>query len=178
MPHRIARFVVAAVALAAASAARANTSLNLEGFGGWQDLRLSTQSVGNAVGGREGTGIVGGDLVLNLSGLGLGVLVDKTVSGSFGRPWAGAILAGLLLDVLPSLRIEAMGEVGRRGRDFGNIFDSDGATFVGVRPGVSVRLLPTMLRVGLTGIVRWPTSNGDFGSPDYGIVGKVGIELP
>ena len=178
MPHRIARIVAAAAVLAAAPAARANYSLNLEGFGGWQDLRLNTQSVGNAVGGREGTAIVGGDALVDLGGLGLGVLVDKTVSGSFGQPWAGSILGGFLIDILPSLRIEALGEIGRRGHDFGDIFNSNGSTFVGARPGVSVRLVPTMLRVGLTGIVRWPTSNGDFGSPDYGIVGKVGIELP
>jgi hypothetical protein len=178
MLDRIARLVAATAVLAGASAVRADTSLNLEGFGGWQDLRLSTQSVGNAVGGREGTAMVGGDVLLDLSGLGLGVLVDKTVSGDFGQPWAGSILAGFLLDLLPSLRLEALGEVGRRGRDFGDIFDSDGQTFLGVRPGVSVRLVPSMLRLGVTGIVRWPTSNGDFGSPDYGIVGKVGIELP
>ncbi len=178
MPHRMALIAAAAAALAATPAARANTSINLEGFGGWQDLRLSTQSLGNAVGSREGTVIVGGDLMLDLSGLGLGVLVDKTVSGSLGQPWSGSILAGFLLDLLPSLRIEAVGEVGRRGRDFGNIFDSGGAMFLGLRPGVSFRLIPTMLRVGVTGIVRWPTSNGDFGSPDYGIVGKVGFELP
>lgn len=178
MPHRIARIAVATVVLATATAARANYSLNLEGFGGWQDLRLSTQSVGNAVGGREGTAIVGGDLLLDLSGLGLGVLVDKTVSGSFGQPWAGSILAGFLLDLLPSFRIEALGEIGRRGRDFGDIFNSNGGTFVGVRPGVSFRLAAMPVRLGVTGIVRWPTSNGDFGSPDYGIVGKVGLEFP
>jgi hypothetical protein len=173
----MALIAAAAAALAAAPAARANTSINLEGFGGWQDLRLSSpaQSLGNAIGSREGTGIVGGDVMLDLSGLGLGVLVDKTMSGNFGQPWSGSILAGFLFDVLPSLRIEAVGEVGRRGRDFGNIFDSGGSMFLGLRPGVSVRLVPTMLRVGVTGIVRWPTSNGDIGSPDYGIVG---FELP
>ena len=30
-----------------------------EGLGGWQDLQLPTASVGNAVHGTEGTGIVG-----------------------------------------------------------------------------------------------------------------------
>src|SRR5512142_2442664 len=144
MSLRIARLVATLAVVTAATAARATTPVTVEGFGGWQDLRLSTESVGNAVSGREGTTIVGGDLLLDLSGLGLGVNVDKTVSGNFGQPWAGSILAGFLIDLLPSFRIEALGEIGRRGRDFGDIFNSNGGTFVGVRPGVSVRLVPTM----------------------------------
>jgi hypothetical protein len=28
------------------------------------------------------------------------------------------------------------------------------------------------------GLIRWPTSGGDFGSPTYGIVAKVGVEFP
>lgn len=176
MPHRIARIVAAAAVLTAAQAARANYSLNVEGFGGWENLRLDRGSVGNAVSGREGTGIFGGDVLLDLGGLGLGALVDKRTSGA--DLWSGSILAGFLIDLLPSFRIEALGEFGRRGADFGDIFNSNGFTFVGVRPGVSFRLVPSPLRIGVTGIVRWPTSNGDFGSPDYGVVGKVGVEFP
>ena len=171
------RFLMLVIAVAAAPAARADVSLGVEGFAGWQDLRLSTQSVGNAAAGREGTAILGGDVLLDLAGLGVGLAVDKTVSGT-AQPWAGSIMAGFLWDLVLGIRIEGLGEIGRRGRDFGDIFDSSGATFLGLRPGVSLRIPVTPLRLGVTGLVRWPTSNGDIGSPDYGIVGRVGFELP
>ncbi len=177
MSHRLTVSLLALASIAVPPPARADTSLGVEGFGGWQNLHLSTQSVGNAVRGSEGTAILGGDVLLDLSGLGLGLAVDKTVSGT-AQPWAGSIMAGLLFDLPLSLRIEALGEIGRRGRDFGNVFDSGGATFLGLRPGVSIRLLVLPLRLGVTGLFRWPTSNGDIGSPDFGIVGKVGFELP
>jgi hypothetical protein len=178
MSRRAFRAVLALVALAASSAARANTSLTLEAFGGWQHLEIQNpaQQIANAVNGSEGTGIAGGDVLLNLSGLGLGVAVDKTVSGS-AQPWAGSIMGGFLLDLLP-IRLEALGEIGRRAGSFGDIFASNGATFVGLRPGVSFRLAQLPLRLGVTGLVRWPTSNGSVGSPDYGIVGRVGFEVP
>ncbi len=177
MSRRTVRTLIGLAALAVAPAARANYSLTVEGLGGWQNLQLSRQSVGNAVGGSEGTAIVGGDVLADLDGLGLGVAVDKTVSGN-AQPWAGSLMAGFLFDLLPSFRIDALGEIGRRGRDFGNLFDSGGATFLGLRPGVSFRLFPSPVRLGVTGLVRWPTSGGDFGSPDYGFVGRVGIEFP
>ncbi len=174
---RLAVSLLALASIAVAPVARADTSLRVEGFGGWQDLHLSTQSVGNAVRGSEGTAIIGGDVLLDLAGLGVGVAVDKTVSGS-AQPWAGSLMAGLLFDLPLSLRIEALGEIGRRARDFGDLFASNGSAFLGLRPGVTIRLPVLPLRLGVTGLVRWPTSNGDIGSPDYGIVGKVGFELP
>jgi hypothetical protein len=174
---RFAPTLLVLTALAAAPAARADLSLGANAYGGWQNLQLSTQSVGNAVRGSEGTGLLGADVLLDLSGLGVGLAVDKTVSGS-AQPWAGSLVAGFLFDLPLGLRIDALGEIGRRARDFGDLTGSGGATFVGLRPGVSFRIPVTVLRVGLTGLVRWPTSNGDFGSPDYGIVGKVGFELP
>jgi len=171
--------LVALLALVAAPAARATPlSLNIEGFGGWQHLELHNpaQQVANAINGSEGTAIVGGDVLLDLTGLGVGVAVDKAVSGN-AQPWAGSIMAGFLPDLM-LLRLELLGEVGRRARDFGDLFSSNGSTFIGLRPGVSFRLAALPVRLGVTGLVRWPTSNGDIGSPDYGIVGKVGFELP
>jgi hypothetical protein len=176
MSNRIALSLVVLVFLAVAPAARADLSLNVDGFAGWQNLQLSRQSLGNAVGGSEGTAIVGGDVLLDLGGLGVGVALDKTVSGT-AQPWAGSLLGGFLFD-FPLVRIEALGEIGRRGRDFGNLFDSDGAMFLGLRPGVSIRVPASPFRLGINGLVRWPTSNGDIGSPDFGIVGKIGFELP
>ena len=173
------RTVAALLVVAAAPAARADLlSLNVEGFAGWQhlELRNPAQQIANAIHGSEGTVIVGGDVLLDLAGFGAGVAVDKTVSGS-AQPWAGSIIGGFLPE-LAFLRLELLGEVGRRANGFGDIFTSKGSTFIGLRPGVSFRVAVLPVRLGVTGLVRWPTSNGDIGSPDYGIVGKVGFEMP
>ncbi len=175
--------LLAIACLAAAPPARAagltGSSVTLEGFGGWQnlDVHAPASSIAGAVSGTEGTAIVGGDVLGKLGLFGLGLSLDKTVSGSV-QPWAGSVMLGLLLDVLPSLRLEALGEAGRHGSSFGDMFGSSGRTFLGLRPGVSFRLLPTPVRFGVTALVRWPTSGSDLGSPSYGFVGKVGLELP
>ncbi len=181
MIRRIVAVSFSLVALAVASPARADSSsyssFTIEGLAGWQSLRASADGLGSAISGREGTAIVGGDVLGRFDMLGLGVSLDKTVSGN-GKPWAGSIMAGFLFDLLPSLRLEALGEIGRRATDFGDMFKSVGSTFVGFRPGVSVRLAVTPVRLGVSALVRWPTKGGDFNSPDYGLVGRVGIEFP
>ncbi len=174
-PLRCGLLVLAFGILMAAPAARAD-SVTLEAIGGWQNLQPSTTSVGNAIAGREGTAIVGGDILADAGGLGLGLAVDKTVSGS-AQPWAGSLMVGLLIDMPLSLRIDALGEIGRRAGAFGDLFRSSGATFLGLRPGVSFRLGPSPVRLGVAGLIRWPTGSGASGSPDYGIVGRVGLEL-
>ena len=156
----------------AADAQLAN--LTIEGFGGYQNLQPTLSSVSNAVSGSEGTGIVGADLLAGIGGFGVGALVDKTVSGNNGQPWTGSLLAGILLPIA-IVRLELLGELGRRGVDFGDIFNSKGQTIVGVRPGVSVHIPATALVLGASGIVRWPTSGGDIGSPDLGIVARIGF---
>jgi hypothetical protein len=166
--------------LIAAPSVRADftgSSITIEALGGWQNLQLSRGSVGGAVSGNTGTAIFGGEVLAKMGLFGLGLSLDKAVSGDI-NPWDGSLMAGVLVDPLPSLRLEALGELGRRGIDFGDMFGSAGRTFVGLRPGVSFRLLPSPIRIGLTGLVRWPTSGGDFGSPDYGIIARVGFELP
>jgi hypothetical protein len=169
--------ILALCAVAVAPSARADSvGLTVEGFGGWQHLRPSASGVGSAIGGSEGTAIVGGDALVRLGGLGLGLAADKTVTGS-AQPWAGSAVAGLLLDLPLGLRVDALGEIGRRATRFGDLFRSGGATFVGLRPGVGFQLGPSPVRLGVTGLVRWPTSGGSFGSPDYGIVGRVGLDL-
>jgi hypothetical protein len=169
--------LLAAGVLAMAPLARADpVGVSVEGFGGWQHLRPSTSGVGSAISGSEGTAIFGGDVLVRLGGLGLGLAADKTVSGS-AKPWAGSAMAGFLFDLPLGLRVDALGEVGRRAPEFGDLFRSSGATFVGLRPGVSFQLGPSPVRLGITGLARWPTSGGSFGSPDYGIVGRVGLEL-
>ena len=175
---RTVRNLVVLFDLASAPNARADASITVEGFAGWQhlELRNPAQQVANAINGSEGTAILGGDLLLDLSGLGLGLAVDKTASGS-AQPWAGSIVAGFLPDLL-LFRLELLGEIGRRAGDFGDLFASKGATFVGLRPGLSFRLAALPVRLGVNGLVRWPTSHGEFGSPDFGLVGKIGFELP
>ncbi len=181
MLSRIAMALAISGCLLAAPAARAadvtGSSVTIEAFGGWQDLQLSASSVANAVKGSEGTALVGGDLLFKSGLFGVGVAVDKTLGGTV-NPWDGSIMLGLVFDLIPSLRLEALGEVGRRGADIGDWFSSSGQTFLGLRPGVSFRLVPLPLRFGVTGLVRWPTSGSSFGSPDYGILGKVGLEFP
>lgn len=175
MKTRTLLFLAALVALAAAPAARAQ-SISLEAFGGYQNLRtVSVDAAQNAVKHSEGTGTVGGQLLAGLGPLGVGALVDKTVSGT-PQPWSGSVLAGFLLP-LSVVRIELLGELGRRAIDFGDVFSSKGATFVGFRPGVSFRLAPTNFIIGVSGIARWPTSNGDIGDGTYGAVARVGIGI-
>lgn len=156
----------------AAPAARADM-LNVEAIGGWQDLQPSTASVGNAIAGREGTAILGGDVLVGLGSLGLGLGVDKTVSGS-ERPWAGSVMAGFLIPLPLGFRVDALGELGRRSEAFNDLFHS-GSTFLGLRPGVSFPVGSSSLRLGMTGLARWPTSGGS-GSPDYAILGRIGFE--
>lgn len=185
--NRIVLGAVAAAALAAAIPARAQ-SFSVEAFGGWQNLRVATSSVTNAAKGNEGTGIFGGQVLAGLGPLGVGVLVDKTTGSSrplpssttqitaTNNPVTGSILAGFLVP-MSVVRLEVLGEVGRRAGSFGDVFKSGAETIVGVRPGVSFRIPATPFIIGANGIVRWPTSNGDFGSPDYGIVGRVGLGM-
>lgn len=173
MPLRGFALAVALGALVAAPAARADM-LNVEAVGGWQNLQPSTAGVGNAIAGREGTSILGGDVLVGLGGLGLGFGVDKTLSGS-ERPWAGSLMAGLLFPLPFGFRVDALGELGRRAPAFDDLFRS-GSTFVGLRPGVSFPVGGSALRLGLSGLARWPTSGGRLGSPDYAILGRIGFE--
>ncbi len=171
-----------AMAVAATPAARAadfgGDSLTIEGYAGWQNLNINSpaNSIANAVNGNEGTALIGGDILAKISLLGIGLLLDKTTNSS--GPWSGGLLLGVVFDVLPSFRLEGLGEGGRVGSSFGDMFTSSGGWFVGLRPGVSFRLLPTPIRFGVSGLVRWPESNGSLGSANWGIIGRVGFEIP
>lgn len=168
------RNVLAIAAVLAASSARAEIgTATIEAFGGYQNVDPKNFS---AIGSSQGTGIVGGDILAGVGGFGVGAVVDKVVSGN-NQPWAGAVMAGILVP-LTVVRVELMGELGRRGlNDFGDMFRERGQTFVGFRPGLSFRFAPTPIVLGVSGIARWPTSGGDFGSPDYGIVGRIGFGI-
>lgn len=178
MVRRLAICTFAFAALAAAAPARADSSLTVEALGGFQSYRHPATQAGAADFVRDATGLLGGTALARLDGFGFGVGVDKTFNSGGPEPWAGWIMAGALIDPLPSLRVEILGELGRRGGgSFDDIFRSGASTFIGFRPGVSFRLLPSPIRVGISGFSRWPTSNGEFGNPDLGLVGRVGIEF-
>src|SRR3990170_1619766 len=95
---RIATVVLAAAILAgsaiavvpARAADRIGSSLTLEAYGGWQHLNINNAatSVANATTGNEGTAIIGGDVLAKLTLFGVGLALDKTVSGNGGQPWA------------------------------------------------------------------------------------------
>ena len=177
---RIPGMFLAVATLVATPVARAadvtGNSFTLEGYAGWQSLNVNNGVNGAVNSATENNAVVGGDLLFKASLFGLGLSLDKGLSGDV-IPWAGSIMAGLIFDLLPSLRLEALGEVGRYGRDFEGMFNSSGQTFVGLRPGLSFRLLPSPIRLGVTVPVRWRTTGSDFGSPDWGIVGKIGLEF-
>jgi len=171
VPIAVGLFTVACLTTAPVALA---ADLTLEGFAGWQHLQALPSTLARPVNGKA---TVGGDILEKFSLFGLGLSLDKTVSDS-ARPWAGSVMLGLLFDLLPNLRLEALGEVGRYGSSFGAMFGSNGQTFLGFRPTVSFRLFPTPVRFGVATLIRWPTSGSNLGSPNYGFVGKVGIELP
>ena len=178
MSRRFSALLVVLASFAVLPAARADTTGTIEGFGGWHNVQVSQTTAGGTTSASgQGTALVGGGAMVRLSGIGIGFTVDKTVSGSY-KPWAGAVQLGLLFDPLPSLRLDALGEFGRYGADFGDMFNSNGQWFLGLRPGVSFRLLPSPIRLGIAVPIRWATSGGSFGSPDWGFVGRVGFEFP
>jgi hypothetical protein len=175
--HLLVAALLAALTAAPDAQAQLGTSFTVEGFGGYQNLRPSGDSITNAARGNEGTGILGADVLAGIGGFGVGAVVDKVVSGNNGKPWAGALMAGILVP-LTVVRLELLGELGRRSGlsgDLDELFKSGGRTFVGVRPGVSFRLAPTAIVLGVSGDVRWDTTGGDVGSPDYAIVARVGF---
>src|SRR5512140_1549375 len=92
--------ILAGVAPAARAADFGGNSLTIEGFAGYQNLNIhnAATSIANATQGNEGTAIIGGDVLAKLSLFGVGLTLDKTVSGN-GGPWAGALLAGVVFDV-------------------------------------------------------------------------------
>jgi hypothetical protein len=184
MSKRIPAMLLAVTAVLAAPSARAadvtGSSFTIEGYGGWRSLNVNNGVSGAASSTSESNAVIGGDLLFKGGLFGIGLALDKGLSGSV-EPWHGSVLLGLVFDLLPSLRLEALGEIGRRGAEFGDMFNSNGQTFVGLRPGVSFRLLPSPVRLGVAVPVRWitsGTSTSDFSSPDWGIIGKIGFEFP
>ena len=164
----------AALFLVVTSASEASASVTVSAFAGWSDVRLSThREVTRDVSG-DATSI-GGSILAKLDLLGLGLSLEHR--GGTAQPWASSVLMGGLVDVGRALRLEALAEAGRWGDDVGALFGTRGSWLVGLRPGLSVPLGGSGLRLGLSGIVRWNTSRGAFGPPEVGSVGWIGFQL-
>ncbi len=183
MSRKLSALLVVITGLAAAPVARADNSVIIEGYGGWHDVQVSaaqTTTGGSTSASASGGGnaLVGGDLMLRLGIFGVGVAVDKTLGGSV-KPWSGAVDLGFIFEPLPSIAIQALGEVGRYSgtSSFGDIFSDNGHTFLGVRPGIAFKLVPSPIRIGVAVPIRWLTSGSSFGSPDWGFVGTLGFEF-
>ena len=160
--------------LVAALAADARASVTVSAFAGWQDLRLSPRREVR----RDASGdapSIGGRIVAKLDLLGLGLALEHR-SGTT-QPWASSVLLGALVDVGPVLRLEALAEAGRWGDDVGALLGARGNWLLGFRPGLSVPLGGSAVRLGVSGIVRWNSTRGTFGPPELGSVGWIGLEL-
>jgi hypothetical protein len=172
------RTLVAVACTAAAAPVLANVSLGVEATIGAQ--RLGLQRVPPAGGSRAAMGDLGTTLLLRAGPLGLGVAAEGSfASGSLER-YDASLLGGLVLDLLPVLRLELLGEIGaadlRGGGDLGRALAGDGERFHGVRPGLSAKLPFFPLRLGVWGLARWGMP-GTSSAPALGLLARVGIEL-
>jgi hypothetical protein len=111
--------------------------------------------------------VAGATLLLDLGGLELGAIVDKTFGDGVTQTALGALLGLRLGD---KLRLDLLGEAG--GHRFGDITDDPSVVtasstdewlfYVGLRPGLAYRidLLPGVgLLVGVWGFVRWDVTD-------------------
>ncbi len=188
-------------ALATPIAARADVfGLTVEVWGGWKrydalGLKNNLSSAPDRDLLKGSFNAVGGDAVLKLGLLELGALYEGGLNYASTRTATLAPMAGLGFDV-SFLRVELLGEVG--GQRYYNIAGSTQSTwlpFLGVRPGLSLRLDvlgPVRLVLGAWGFSRWDltkstvnvpgTANGpstayDVGGNTIGVVGRVGLEI-
>jgi hypothetical protein len=130
--------------------------------------------------------IAGGTLLLDLGGLELGAIVDKT----FGDGVTQTALGGLVgLRLGDKLRLDLLGEAG--GHRFGDFSDDPSVVtasssdewlfYVGLRPGLAYRidLLPGVgILVGVWGFVRWDVTDKSVPITVRGATGAPGdLEL-
>jgi hypothetical protein len=187
-------------ALAAPVAARADlVGLTLEVWGGWKryDTNLKT-NLTNAPDDdvlKGSFNAVGADAVLKLGFLELGALYEGGLDYKSTKTATLAPMAGIGFD-LTFLRIELLGEIGgQRYYDIAGSTQSTWRPYLGVRPGVSLRLDvlgPVRLVLGAWGFARWdlskttvvvpgqsngPSTSYEVGGNTIGLVGRVGLEI-
>jgi hypothetical protein len=159
------------VALFAPSAALA-TGLTVEGFYGIE--RPPSTSFNAAVSGAASSPrlfdtslqMAGGDVLLDLGGLEVGAIGDTTFGHRTASQSALGALAGFGLPV-GSAKIDLLAEAG--GHRFGDFVSHPEIVtasstdqwlfYVGLRPGISVRLGEGPFSLGLWGFVRWDVNS-------------------
>lgn len=163
--------VVALLALLALAplAARGEITLGLEAT--LSAPRLGVRQVPGSTEPLTAAGDIGGGALLRLGFLGLGAALDRNVGSAGARLSTRSAMGGLVLDVLPFVRLELLGELGNA--------DGPGglSRFRGARPGLSLRVPAFPLRVGVWGLARWGLPGEPAGRPAYGALFRAGIEL-
>jgi len=144
---------------AAATAARADTSLAIEATIGAQRLGLQREPVAHET--LLPMGDLGATVLLRGDALELGVAAEGNFDHTTLQRFNASLLGGLGFDVVQILRLEVLGELGaanlRTTADVRAAATTDGSwnRFYGVRPGLSVKLPAFPLRVGVWGLARW-----------------------
>ncbi len=182
MAHRNGWLLAAGVALLAPGVASAQ--LKIEGFYGVE--RPPSTSFHAAVSGATSSPdlfnsslqMAGGDVLLNLGGLELGAIVDTTFGNHTASQTAIGALGGFALGT-ELANIDLLAEAG--GHRYGNFVSNPEIVtasstdqwffYVGLRPGISIKLGGGPLSVGVWGFVRWdvttqnvPVTVGSAGS--------------
>jgi hypothetical protein len=125
-------------------------------------------------------GDYGAALLLRGGPIELGVASEGTFLGGSLQHFNASALAGLAAD-LPVLRLELLGELGLANlRDRAELDEAVAGEpgwqrFVGVRPGLTVKLPLLPFRLGVWGLARWglPGTSGAA----YGLLGRVAIDF-
>lgn len=133
--------------------------------------------------------IAGGNLLLHLGWFEIGAIVDHSwKSGSASQTAIGA-LAGVGYDLGGWLRLEALAEAG--GQRYGNFAEdpditssssSEWLAYVGLRPGVAVRMpvgatRKTAVLVGIWGFARWDVTDATVPVSVRGVDNAGDLEL-
>ncbi|BDG02427.1 hypothetical protein [Anaeromyxobacter oryzae] len=166
--------IVAASLVPRAVVAEGGGGVTIEGFYGLE--RPPSTSFSAAVSGTTSSPdlfssslqMAGGDILVDLGGLELGAIVDTTFGSNTASQTAIGALGGLALGT-GSVRLDLLAEAG--GHRYGNLASnpeivtasstSEWLFYVGLRPGISVKLGGGPLSVGLWGFARWDVNSKD-----------------
>jgi hypothetical protein len=129
---------------------------------------------------------LGGSALLAIEGFAVGLGIEQGTRSLAFSPSALTVyaLAGFVADALSAVRLELLGEIGKRDLQsldeisLRNLNVAPGReTYIGLRPGISTRVPLFPFRLGVSGVARWGLAGGQPGSPTYGLVARMGVEL-
>lgn len=169
--RRLALHLLGVVAMLAPGAAAAQ-ALTIEGFYGVErppatDFSAAVSGVTSSSLFDSALQMAGGDVLLRLSVLELGVIGDTTFGSDRASQAAIGGLAGIAFG--ESTRLDLLAEAG--GHAYGNLahnpdFVVSSSTqwlfYVGLRPGISFKLGDGPLSLGLWGFARWDVTSHDL----------------